>query len=263
MTHQDPFALLMRRSAAESILREAGRRAHTRFLSRDFAIEEKGAQDFVSEVDRETERLIRARLSALFPGDTFLGEEGGGEIGRVTWIVDPIDGTSNFVRGVPFWCLSAGLVVDGRPSVGVIYDPCRDELFSAHAGGGATLDGQPMRVSSTATPDQAVLSIGFSFKSSIERHRTVIEELLAAKSVYRMHGAGALALAQVAAGRTDGFWEALIYPWDVAAGLVLVSEAGGLVSDYMAGTDLEKGNEILACTPGLRKFFTGLTGVTL
>lgn len=110
-------------------------------------------------------------------------------LGSLTWIVDPIDGTTNFVRGIPFWCLSAGLAIDGVPAVGVIYDPCRDEMFSAHAGGGALLNGAPMAVSSTSEPTRAILSLGFSFKSPMDRHNKVIAGLLSAGAVYRMHGA--------------------------------------------------------------------------
>ncbi|WP_404403761.1 inositol monophosphatase family protein [Pelagibacterium halotolerans] len=257
------MSLAHRRTAAEAILREAGKRALEHFEARSFSVEEKGVQDFVSEVDRQTEIFIRESLAALFPDDTFLGEEGGGEIAASSWIVDPIDGTTNFVRGIPFWCLSAGFVVDGEPTVGVIYDPCRDEMFSAHKGGGAMLNGKPIRVSTTSAPKQALLSIGYSFKSPATRHHAVIDGLFSAGAMYRMHGAGALALAQVAAGRMDGFWEAIIYPWDVAAGLTLVQEAGGIVSDFFAGDDIHKGHEILATAPGMKDFFGALTGIAV
>lgn len=253
-----PSFLLQRRLAAEAILREAGKRAHERFLSRAFEIEEKGMQDFVSEVDRQTEAFIRESLTTLFPDDTVLGEEDGGTAGNRAWIVDPIDGTTNFVRGIPFWCLSAGFVVDGVPAVGVIYDPCRDEIFCAHKGGGAMLNGVPMRASSISEPSRAILSIGFNFKAPIERHNQLLAGLLSAGAVYRMHGAGALALAHVAAGRLDGFWEAFIHPWDVAAGIVLVTEAGGVVSDYPLDDGLHTGRPILASAPGMADFFTAL-----
>lgn len=251
------MSLAHRRYTVEAILREAGKRALEHFKARTFSVEEKGIQDFVSEVDRQTEVFIRDRLNSLFPDDAILGEEGGGQMAARTWIIDPIDGTTNFIRGIPFWCLSAGLVVDGRPSVGVIYDPCQDEMFSAHDGGGATLNGELVRVSTTASPSHALLSIGYSFKSPPTLHNAVIAELFAAGSMYRMHGAGALALAQVACGRVDGFWEAIIYPWDVAAGLALVREAGGVVSDYFARETLA-GKEILAATPSMADFYSSL-----
>jgi myo-inositol-1(or 4)-monophosphatase len=254
-------SLLNRRLAAEAILREAGHIALARFQARAFTVETKGTQDFVSEVDRETEAFIRQRLAELFPEDGFLGEEsGGGSHAQALWVVDPIDGTSNFVRGNPFWCLSAGFIVDDTPAVGVIYDPCREELFGAHLGGGAWLNGAPIQVSETTEPAQAVLSIGFSLRTPLDRHQSVLGNLLAANGAYRMHGAGALALAQVAAGRADGFWEGFINSWDVAAGLVLVSEAGGYVSDFLDNNGLFDGNSILACTPHLTSFFAELTG---
>ncbi|GLQ52896.1 inositol monophosphatase family protein [Devosia nitrariae] len=258
MSFSQPF-LLQRRLAAEAVLREAGKRAQQRFVSRAFEIEEKGIQDFVSEVDRQTEAFIRESLTTLFPDDTVLGEENGGTVGNRAWIVDPIDGTTNFVRGIPFWCLSAGLVIDGVPAVGVIYDPCRDEMFCAHKGGGTMLNGMAVRTSSTSDPTRAILSVGFNFKAPVERHLSVLAGLFAAGAVYRMPGAGALALAHVAAGRFDGFWEAFIHPWDVAAGLVLVTEAGGIVSDYPLNDGLHTGSPILASTPGMAEFFTALT----
>jgi myo-inositol-1(or 4)-monophosphatase len=246
-----PSFLLQRRLAAEAILREAGKRAYQHFLSRTFEIEEKGIQDFVSEVDRQTEAFIRESLTALFPDDTVLGEEDGGNVGSRTWIVDPIDGTTNFVRGIPFWCLSAGFVIDGDPAVGVIYDPCRDEIFCAHKGGGAMLNGVPMRASSIREPARAILSIGFNFKAPVERHNRLLAGLLSAGAVYRMHGAGALALAHVAAGRLDGFWESNLSPWDLAAGLLLIREAGGFASDATGGARVIETGAVVAANAHL------------
>lgn len=242
-----------RRSMADTFLREAGGIALAACRTRDFTVETKGQQDFVTEIDRQTEDLLRARLSEAFPEDAILGEEGGGTLAPVTWILDPIDGTSNFLRGFPYWCLSAGLVVDGEAVLGVIYDPCNDEMFSAHAGGGATVNGVEMRVSQTSEMSRAVFGLGFSFKSEVAEHAGLIAGILGAGGSYRMPGAGALTLAHLAAGRIDGFWEAQIYPWDVAAGIALVREAGGMLTPYGVDCGWSGAAPLLAVNPGLRR----------
>lgn len=253
--------LSVRRLVAETVAREAGKLALERFRSRRFTVEAKDTQDFVSEVDKETEVLIRSRLAAVFPEDGFIGEESGGAPKRVSWVVDPIDGTANFVRGVSFWCVSIGLAVDGKASVGVIYDPNLDELYSAALGQGATLNGVSMRVSGTGEPEKAIVSVGFSYRRPINTNVDVIYNLLEKNCVYRMQGAGALAMALVASGRLDGYVESHINAWDVLAGLVLVGEAGGYVNDFLAGDGLTRGNPILACTPELIDFLRQASGL--
>ncbi|NDW00163.1 inositol monophosphatase family protein [Salipiger sp. PrR002] len=242
-----------RRTMAEGLLREAGLLALEACRNRSFTVETKGQQDFVTEIDRQTEDLLRARLAAAFPKDAILGEEGGGQIASVTWILDPIDGTSNFLRGFPYWCLSAGLVVEGEAVLGVIYDPCNDEMFSAHKGGGATLNGTAMHVSETSQVSRAVFGLGFSFKSEVATHAGLIGDILGAGGSYRMPGAGALTLAHLAAGRIDGFWEAQIYPWDVAAGIALVREAGGVLTPYATQSDWVRAAPLLGLAPALMK----------
>lgn len=258
-----PDALQSRLAHLCDLLREAGGLAKARFAARDFVTETKGAQDFVSAVDRETEALIRARLQAACPDTGFLGEETGGAMGARTWVVDPIDGTSNFVRGLPFWCLSVALVEAGEPVLGAIYDPCQDELFTAIRGAGGHLNGRPLRVSAQDRPDGAILGLGFSFKSRVPWHRAVLDGLLREQALYRFFGSGALTIAHCAAGRIDGFWEDHMMPWDVAAGLVLAREAGAVLSDYGSGEGWRRGNAILIGTPGLAGFFSGVTGVPL
>ncbi|RYH08452.1 inositol monophosphatase family protein [Tropicimonas sp. IMCC6043] len=177
---------LLRRQTAESVLRKAGRIALERFRTSSFTVHEKGMHEFVSEVDRETENFIRVRLAERFPADGFLGEELGGAHCAATWIVDPIDGTTNFVRNIPFWCLSAGFVVDGQPEVGVVYDPNLDEMFAAHRGGGSWLNGKPISVSNTATPKGAILAFGFSFRASPECNPRIVSHLLSSGAIYRI-----------------------------------------------------------------------------
>ncbi|MEP3296257.1 MAG: inositol monophosphatase family protein [Pseudoruegeria sp.] len=255
--------LLARRSSATNILRQAGKVARARFTDRDFETESKGVQDFVSIVDRETEDFIRQALSKAFPDDTIMGEEGGGVLGQSTWIIDPIDGTSNFVRGIGHWCLSAALVTDNHAVVGIIYDPMLDEMFTCHAGSGATLNGRPMQVSDTTSPNAALLGVSFNFQNSKEKVSRVVGDLISNGTSFRMLGAGALSLAHCAAGRTDGFWEGFMKPWDAAAGLALVAEAGGVVCDYGAAGGFANGNAVLVSTPSLAPYFSDITGVVM
>ncbi|MBL8573923.1 MAG: inositol monophosphatase [Hyphomicrobiaceae bacterium] len=248
------------RALAEAAAREAGALALRRFLNRDFEVEEKGTQDFVSAVDRDCEILIKDRLTRAAPEVGFVGEEGSRDFGDVVWVVDPIDGTSNFVHGLAYWCVSIGLCAHGRSVVGVIYDPVANELFSAADGLGATVDGRPIRVSAIADPANATLAVGYSYRKPIDTHLAALGRLLAAKCVYRMPGAGALSLAHVAAGRFEGFWESHINSWDAMAGLCLITEAGGRINDFLGDDGLRNGNVILGCTPDLEAFFREVTG---
>jgi myo-inositol-1(or 4)-monophosphatase len=226
------------------------------------AIDRKGVQDVVSEADRACEALIVAKLSAAFPEDGFLGEEGGAsnEGAAATWVIDPIDGTHNFLTGVPFWCVSVGLVADGEAVLGLIFDPMRRELFHAVRGGGAFLNGAPIRVSGETELGRARICVGFSYRRPVADHARAVEGLLAAGCEYLRLGSGALGMAYVAAGRFDGYWERHINSWDVAAGLALVREAGGWVSDFLSGAGLTEGREILGATPGLLAPVQAATG---
>jgi myo-inositol-1(or 4)-monophosphatase len=226
------------------------------------AIDRKGVQDVASEADRACERLIVARLAAAFPEDGILGEEGAASNGgaRAVWVIDPIDGTHNFLTGVPFWCVSIGLVVDGAPALGLIVDPVRGELFHGVRGRGAFLNGAPIRASGETDLGRARVCVGFSYRRPVADHARAVEGLLTAGCEYLRLGSGALGMAYTAAGRFDGYWERHINSWDVAAGLVLVQEAGGWVCDFLAGEGLTKGGEILAVTPGLLEPVRAATG---
>jgi myo-inositol-1(or 4)-monophosphatase len=256
--------LEFRLRAGEAVIREAGHLAVAYFERRTaLAINRKGAQDLVSEADGACEELIVSRLSKLFPNDGFLGEEGGvrGAGGGPVWVIDPIDGTHNFLTGVPFWCLSLGLHAEGRSVLGLIYHPAEDELFSAAAGRGAFLNAAPIRVSGEAEIARARVCVGFSYRAPVERHVEAVGRLLNAHCEYLRLGSGALGLAYVAAGRFEAYWERHLNSWDAAAGLALVAEAGGWSSDFWAGDGLHKGNEILACTPALKDKLAELVGL--
>ena len=213
---------------------------------------EKGAQDWLTEADGAVERLIRDRLRAAFPDDGFLGEEeGAAGAGPLRWGADPSDGTSNFARGRPRWCVSLGLLGEGRALAGVLAAPALGETYAARAGGGATLNGRPIRVSDTAEMGRAMVEIGWSPRSDTEAFHALNRRVMGAGAMLRAAGSGALALADVACGRLDGYCELHIRLWDVAAGLAILAESGAVVSDFLAGTGPTTGDEILASTPAL------------
>lgn len=258
----NPSELDARMSVAESVIREAGKAASRHFKRRTrLTIDRKGAQDLVSEADRECEALIVAELARSFPEDGLLGEEGASQRldAEATWVIDPIDGTHNFLTGVPFWCISIGLVVDRESVLGLIYHPAEDELFVARKGGGTFVNGDRAKVSGETDVTRARICLGFSYRNPLQRHVRTVDSLLTAGCEYCRLGSGALGLAYTAAGRFDGYWEAHLNSWD-AAGLCLVSEAGGYVNDFLAGEGLRKGREMLATTPGLVEPIKRLVG---
>jgi myo-inositol-1(or 4)-monophosphatase len=250
--------------AALGIVREAGRLAADHYHGRgDLDIERKGTQDLVSEADRACEDIVVERLSSLFPDDGFLGEERGTRNAgaKAIWIIDPIDGTANFLRGIPFWCVSLGLLVGNDFVIGVIYNPLTEELYAARQGEGATLNGKPIAVTQVKSLDEARLCVGFSYRRPVEPHAEALKSLLDAHCEYSRLGSGALGLALTADGRFEGYWEAHINAWDVAAGLCIVKEAGGRVNDFLSGDGLHRGNAVLATNPHLYSSLHGLLKV--
>ena len=260
-----PLDLEARYRASEAVTRRAGLLASEHYARRtQLTITHKGAQDLVSEADRACEEHIVEALSRAFPADSFLGEEGGlrNPGGEATWVIDPIDGTHNFVVGVPLWCISVGLVVAGKAVIGHIYHPAEDELFSALEGRGAFLNGEPIKVSGETDPRKARICVGFSYRAPIADHVRTIDALLSEGVEYLRIGSGALGLAYTAAGRFEGYWERHLNSWDAAAGLCLVREAGGWTNDFLASDGLLKGKEMLAATPALVEPLSRLTGFT-
>ena len=251
----DDSALAGRLEAAQAIAREAGRLA-IQFRNRPEAlhITLKGPQDFVTEADRAVERLVRARLRECFPGDTIIGEEYGGVVNDAAalWAIDPIDGTSNFVAGRPEWCVSIGLLVAGRPTIGAIYQPLLDDLYSARTGQGASRNGVPISVSGRADLAQATVCFEYSVGTPIEHYLGMLERYLRTGGEYRRPGACTVALAQIAAGSLDGFVELAINLWDVLAGIVLIREAGGWTNDFVRLEAPTMPYPMVAATPGIR-----------
>lgn len=213
----------------------------------------KSENDFVTEADRRSEAVIMETIRKSHPDHAFVAEESG-EIGSsdTVWIIDPIDGTMNFMRGIPQFCVSIACRINGVTEHAVIYDPVKDELFTATRGAGAMLDGRRIRVSGIARLREAMLCTGFAYRrtETIDTHKAEFDRLLPATAHMRSLGSAALDLAYVAAGRLDGFWEYGLSPWDMAAGQLLVRAAGGIVSDTQDsdGDPLATGN-IMAATP--------------
>lgn len=250
-------------AAAIEVARSAGARALGWFARRDqLLVETKAAQDFVSAADRDVEEHVREELARRFPEHAFHGEEGGGGgDARPTWIVDPIDGTTNFLRGVPFWCVSVGYVVDGRVEAAAVFDPVRGEMFDAARGGGARLNGAPLRAATTTEPGRAIVSAGHSHKSSTERFLAICARLAQDGYDVRRFGSAALASCYVAAGRVDAFFELKLSPWDVVGALLVGSEAGATTSRFLEGPGLTTGNPWLVAAPALFPALSEITGI--
>jgi myo-inositol-1(or 4)-monophosphatase len=249
-------ALQNRFLVASAVAREAGALARRRFLDRSsFTVGFKGPQNFITEVDGEVERLIQTRIIDVFPDDGFIGEEGDGRVGKPDapiWVVDPIDGTSNFARGTPHYCVSIACIVGRAVEAGVIYDPMLDELFCARRGAGAWLDGAPIKTATTTKLGEATIEVGWNMRYGPDLFLGLYGRIIATGAGAVRAGSGALGLAYVAAGRRDGYVENHINAWDCLAGNLLVAEAGGYVSDFLAGEGLRKGNPLIACAPGVK-----------
>jgi myo-inositol-1(or 4)-monophosphatase len=236
------------------------------------AVKEKAANDFVSEVDREAEQAIIRILHDAYPGHAILAEESGASgDSEYQWIIDPLDGTTNFIHGFPQFCVAIALRHRNVITQAVIYDPTRNDLYTASRGRGAFLNDQRIRVSKRTTLRSSLLGTGFPFRQfeHIDAYLAILRDMMAGAAGVRRAGSAALDLAYVAAGRLDGFWEFGLSPWDIAAGGLLITEAGGLIGgltgedDYMETGHIVGGNpkvfvELLRAieprlTPALRR----------
>jgi myo-inositol-1(or 4)-monophosphatase len=222
----------------------------------------KGAHDWLTEADTAVERLISERLGIAHPEDGFQGEEGGfTRTGALHWVVDPIDGTSNYMRGGPRFCVSLGLIEDRSPLVGVVVAPLLGETFAAYVGHGATLNGDRIHVSDTTDVRRATVEVGWSLRRPYSAFIGLCDRVVAAGAAPRVGGSATLGLADVAAGRNDAYAELHINLWDVAAVLTILSEAGARVSRFMDGDGPVSGNPILACTPSIADTLSAATGI--
>jgi myo-inositol-1(or 4)-monophosphatase len=220
------------------------------------AVAEKERHDFVSEVDRLAERSVIAVLRKAYPDHAILAEESGRHAGdEYQWVIDPLDGTTNFLHGFPQFAVAIALRHRGQLQHAVVYDPLRNELFTASRGDGAALNERRIRVSKVRHLDGALLGTGFPFRKQdyLDDYLCMFRALFLRTSGIRRAGSAALDLAYVAAGRLDGFWEIGLSPWDMAAGALLIQEAGGFVSDFAAGGDFLTTGNIVAGTPPIAK----------
>lgn len=216
-------------------------------------VRHKGAIDLVTEYDLKSEQILVEGIRAAYPGDAILSEEGGGGEGEgVRWLVDPLDGTTNFAHGLPIFSISIACVQADELLLGVIYDPTRGELFHTVAGEGAFLNKAPIRVTTTTTLDVSLLVTGFPYdiRTNPDNNLSYFNSLAVRARAVRRLGSAALDLAYVAAGRFDGYWELRLNPWDWAAGVLLVREAGGRVTTFGEGEKVLDGDATLVATNG-------------
>lgn len=219
----------------------------------DLDTQAKGKNDFVTKIDKEAEQAIISKIKQSYPDHAFYGEESGkqGDDETFTWIIDPLDGTTNFIKGIPHFSVSIALLHKGRLDQAVVFDPIRGELFTASKGAGAQLNGYRIRASKAKDLDQTILGTAFPFKQpeQLEQYTQQFTQIFRKAGDIRRSGSAALDMAYVAAGRLDGYWERGVQPWDIAAGELLVREAGGLVTDFSGNNDPLYAGEMVAGSP--------------
>tara|TARA_R110000868_G_scaffold292985_1_gene553482 strand:+ start:726 stop:1529 length:804 start_codon:yes stop_codon:yes gene_type:complete len=225
-------------------------------------VEVKGHNDFVSYVDKGAEKIIVAELKKLLPQAGFITEEGTEkqDDNPLKWVIDPLDGTTNFIHGMPFFAVSIALLYEKEPLIGVVFEINHDEMFSAWKGGGAFLNGVGIQTSEAPTVADSLLGTGFPYYDyhKLDEYLALFKHLMKHSHGIRRPGSAATDLAYVACGRFDGFYEYSLSPWDVAAGILLVKEAGGNVSDFSGGDDAIFSKEIIATNPHVFKEFSEL-----
>jgi len=238
---------------AVELARRAGAFAHERFGALDdLLIERKGHQDFVSEADRDTETLVREAIAARWPGDGVVGEEQARTHGSsgFDWVIDPIDGTANFVSGIPHWCTVIACTENGRPVVGVIYNPCTGELFRASRGGGAFVGERPLGASPATALAEGSVSSGVSARTDPDIAVALVSEILRSGGLFYRAASGALELAYVASGRLLGYVEDHMNSWDCFAALLMLEEAGGRHQGFSPKA-LDEGTPVVAGGAGV------------
>lgn len=235
---------------------EAGKLAARYFSDRStLVVEAKGAQDWVSEADKNVETFLRDRISQAWPDDGIFGEEHDNKTGTsgFDWVIDPIDGTTNFVNGIPAWTIVLAGVADARTQLGVIHDPNFGETFAAMRGQGASLNGSPMHVASGIALESGTVSVGYSNRVEAAHVVPVIADLVSRGALYHRNASGALSLAYVAAGRMLGYVEEHMNAWDCLAGQLMIEEAGGNIEEQDADAMIRAGGRVVAGTPDIFK----------
>jgi myo-inositol-1(or 4)-monophosphatase len=243
-------AVTAARRAGALILRNMGKLA-----SDD--VSRKKASDFVTRVDKESEQVIINTIAERFPGHFFLAEESikEAETEQCRWIIDPLDGTTNYIHGYPMFSVSIALQFEGDIVLGVVLDPLRDELFTAQKGSGAFLNANAIKVSAVEFIEDSLITTGFPFrhKEKLDMYLQAFRRIFLRTSAIRRAGSAALDLAHLAVGRCDGFFELGLSPWDVAAGSILIKEAGGIITDFGGGTDYLSTGNIIAGNPDMHR----------
>jgi myo-inositol-1(or 4)-monophosphatase len=241
-----------RKDFAIALCHEAGELALRYFSDRDaLVVDRKGAQDWVSEADRNVETFIRERIARDWPEDGIFGEEHGGQEGQsgFDWVIDPIDGTTNFVNGIPAWTIVLAGVAGGLTRVGVIHDPNVGETYAALRGAGATLNGAPMRVAADVPMDSGTVAVGYSNRVEAGNVVPLLAALIDRGAMYHRNASGALSIAYVAAGRILGYLEEHMNAWDCLAGQLMVEEAGGRVEPQDAAGMIRTGGRVVVGAP--------------
>ncbi|MEI8237197.1 MAG: inositol monophosphatase family protein [Methylococcaceae bacterium] len=243
------IAVRAARSAGEIILRSADKASH-------LAVDSKGKNDFATEIDRLAEKEIISIIKAAYPEHSILAEESGEHAGNdFVWIIDPLDGTTNFIHGFPQYAVSIALKYKDRIEIGVVYDPQRDELFTAKRGGGAMLNNRRLRVTALTSMKGALIGTGFPFKvpQHLDAYLNMFRAITIDSAGIRRAGSAALDLAYLAAGRLDAFWEIELKEWDMAAGILLVKEAGGVATDFSFKDNYLASGNLIAGSPRMHQ----------
>jgi len=243
------IAVRAARSAGEIILRSADKASH-------LAVDSKGKNDFATEIDRLAEKEIISIIKAAYPEHSILAEESGEHAGNdFVWVIDPLDGTTNFIHGFPQYAVSIALKYKDRIEIGVVYDPQRDELFTAKRGGGAMLNNRRLRVTALTSMKGALIGTGFPFKvpQHLDAYLNMFRAITIDSAGIRRAGSAALDLAYLAAGRLDAFWEIELKEWDMAAGILLVKEAGGVATDFSFKDNYLASGNLIAGSPRMHQ----------
>ncbi|NNE87610.1 MAG: inositol monophosphatase [Silicimonas sp.] len=243
-----------RTKAAEDIARKGGALALNYFAKLgSLEVEDKGPQDFVTEADKNVETHVRELIGRAFPDDGIVGEEHAPKPSQTgyTWVIDPIDGTANFVSAIPAWCVVIAIVKDDRAQTGVIYDPIHDEMFAAERGRGAHLNGAPLVCPPDTALNRGSVGTGYSSRISVDQTIKVVRAVLEKGGVFHRNASGALSLAYVSAGRLIGYIEEHMNAWDCLAGQLLIAEAGGRAEDQSATTMIADGGRVVAGSKGV------------
>jgi myo-inositol-1(or 4)-monophosphatase len=243
------IAVRAARSAGEIILRSADKASH-------LAVDSKGKNDFATEIDRLAEKEIISIIKAAYPEHSILAEESGEHAGNdFVWVIDPLDGTTNFIHGFPQYAVSIALKYKDRIEIGVVYDPLREELFTAKRGGGAMLNNRRLRVTGLTSMKGALIGTGFPFKvpQHLDAYLNMFRAITIDSAGIRRAGSAALDLAYLAAGRLDAFWEIELKEWDMAAGILLVKEAGGVATDFSFNDNYLTSGNLIAGSPRMHQ----------